>query len=292
MDLAIVADVPVVVAEANGPNARPGSTVRQVLLGDEAADGLKFSLRRNQEASEDGEAFQTPRHHHGFQQIRWTESGAVNFAPGQDILAGDIAYFPRAAYYGPQLKDQGVQFLLQFGFGDEFPGGGKDWWARYQKDMQVMRLRGSFEDGMFIDVDPETGVERRRDAVEALFEQRTKKKFSVPPEGYDAPIVMYPQAFSYYRAAPGVELKHLGRFFDHPGPNGDVRIHQVRLSDRGVHTLAADRGQVAWTISDGLQMDGKTWPALTCLYSPRDEETTLSGIDGVEVFVVDFPRLD
>ena len=292
MDCAVIAETPVLVAESNGPNGRPGSTVRQMLLGDDAPDGLRFTLRRNQEGLGDAEAFTTPRHHHGFQQIRWTESGSVNFAPGQDIEAGDIAYFPRAAYYGPQLKDNGVQLLLQFGFGDEYPGGGKDWWNRYQKDMQTLRLKGVFADGMFVDTDPETGLERRRDAVEALYEERTKKKFSVPPERYDAPVVMHPKAFSYYQAGPGVELKQLGRFYDHGGPTGDLRVYMVRLSERGLHTLGPDRAQVAWTTSEGLQMDGRTYPALTCLYSARDEETVLAGVDGVEAFVVEFPRLD
>jgi len=290
MDLAIVAEVPLHVRD-NGPSGRPGSTERQSLLGDEAPDGLRFRLARNQEGLGDGVAFQTPRHHHGFQQIRWTESGSVNFAPGQDIVAGDLAYFPRGAYYGPQVKDQGVQLLLQFGFHDEFPAGGKDWYRKYQDSMQALRLRGTFEDGMYKDIDPETGLERQRDAVEALFEERTKKKLVIPPEGYDAPIVMHPEAFSYHLAGPGVEIKHLGRFFDHPGPSGDVRISMVRLSKGGVHRLSPERAQVAWTTNAGLSLNGRQYPELTCLYSARGEETELAGEAGLETFVVEFPCL-
>lgn len=291
MDLAIVAETPLHVRD-NGPAGRPGSTERQTLLGDEAPDGLRFRLARNQEGLGDGVAFQTPRHHHGFQQIRWTESGSVNFAPGQDIVAGDLAYFPRGAYYGPQLKDQGVQLLLQFGFHDEYPSGGKDWYKKYQETMQVLRLRGSFVDGLYTDVDPETGAERTRDAVEAMFEERTKRKLVIPPEGYAAPIVMHPQSFSYYEAAPGVEVKCLGRFFDHPGPAGDVRISMVRLSGEGVYRLPADRAQVTWSTNPGLRIGAREYPELTCLYSPRGEASELAGAAGVETFVIELPRLD
>lgn len=290
MDLAIVAETPLHVRD-NGPGGRPGSTERQTLLGDEAADGLRFRLARNQEGLGDGAAFTTPRHHHGFQQIRWTESGSVNFAPGQDIDAGDLAYFPRGAYYGPQVKDNGVQFLLQFGFGDEYPIGGKDWYMNYQAGMQALRLKGSFEDGEYVDIDPDTGKERRRDAVEALFEFRAKKKVVIRAEGYAAPVMMHPRAFGFYRAAPGVEMKHLGRFFDHPGPNGDVRISLIRLSRGGVFRLSPDRAHVAWTTGPGLELEGRTYPELTCLYSARSEEMVLGG-DDVEIFIVELPRLD
>jgi hypothetical protein len=291
MDLATVADVPPHVRE-NSPGGRPGSTVRQTLLGDEAPDGLQFRLARNQEGLEEGVAFQTPRHHHGFQQIRWTESGSVNFAPGQDIDAGDLAYFPRGAYYGPQLKDQGVQLLLQFGFFDEYPAGGKDWYRKYQEGMQALRLSGRFEDGLYFDTDPQTGAQRQRDAVEALFEHRTRRKLVVPAEGYASPIVMHPAAFSYYPAAAGLELKPLGRFHDHPGPNGDVRISQARLSKGGAYRLGRERAQVAWTISPGLELEGRRYPELTCLYSAREEEMQLGAFEAVELFIVEFPRLD
>ena len=288
MDIVTTAEVPVL-EPLKGP-VRPGSTIRQTLLGDEAEDGLNFKLGRNQEGFGD-EAFQTPRHRHAFQQIRWTESGSVNFAPGQDIAEGDIAYFPRGTHYGPQLKDQGVQFLLQFGFGDEFLGG-KDWYRVLQEGTAALSARGTFKDGIFSDIDPETGKQRNRDAVAALYEERTGKKIEIPNPGYEAPILMHPKAFSYYQAALGVEIRHLGRYQDHPGPNADVRISMLRLSDNGIHLLRSDRAQVAWSISAGLRIDGRAYPKLTCLYSPRGHEDVVSGVDGVELFVVELPRLD
>jgi hypothetical protein len=289
MDIVTVADVPPH-GQGFGAVIRPGFTVRQTLLGDEAADGLNFRFVRNQEGL-GNEAFHTPRHHHPFQQIRWAEADSVNFAPGQDIAEGDIAYFPRGTYYGPQTKDRGAALLLQFGFGDEYQGGGKDWYQRLGASIKELESRGTLHDGVFTEVDPLTGQTRQRDAVAAVLEDRAKKAIAIPPAGYAAPILMHPRAFSYHPTSPGVEVKYLGRFYDHPGPHADVRLSMLRLSQNGTHHLRSDRAQVAWSVDDGLRIDGRAYPALTCLYSARGEDVALSGIDSVEVFVVELPRL-
>jgi hypothetical protein len=290
MDIAVIADVPPHSQEW-GAAIRPGFTVRQTLLGDEAADGLNFRFVRNHEGLAN-EAFRTPRHHHPFQQIRWAETDSVNFAPGQDIPEGDIAYFPRGTYYGPQRKDRGAALLLQFGFGDEYQGGGKDWYERLGESIKGLESRGTLQDGVFAEIDPLTGQTRQRDAVAAVLEDRANKVIPIPAEGYAAPILMHPRAFSYHPASPGVEIKYLGRFYDHPGPRADVRLSMLRLSQSGTHHLRSDRAQVVWSVNDGLRIDGRAYPGLTCLYSARGEDAVLSGIDSVEVFVIELPRLD
>ena len=105
----------------------------------------------------------------------------------------------------------------------------------------------------------------------------------IPEEGYAAPIVMHPRAYPYYEAEPGVRIKCFGRFYDHPGPNGDVRI-----------SMGSDCRKVAFTASEatvrswfgafplGLRINGSTYTALSSLFSPRDEEVTISGVDKVE----------
>lgn len=66
----------------------------------------------------------------------------------------------------------------------------------------------------------------------------------------------------------------------------------LRLSGGGRCTLSPDRGQVAWAVAAGLEIDGRTLPELSSVYSPRDEEISLAGEGGLEVFVVELPRLD
>ncbi|MCO5968674.1 hypothetical protein [Actinoallomurus soli] len=294
MQTVIAAEVPV---RAQDPtrSARPGSILRQNLLADTADDTLSFRLIRSQ--YQRGElAFESPRHHHAFQQLRWTESGSVNYAPGQDIPEGDLAYFPRGAYYGPQRKDQGTALLLQYGFGDEFlhrrGRQGQDDAGDGEKVLQRLRASGTFTGGQYVDTDPDTGRRRHRDAVQAIYDARTGGGFTVPPAGYEAPILIHPAAFTYYTAGPGVEIKPLGSFYDHPGPHADLRISVVRLTDDATYVFTADRAQIAWTTTNGLCVDGRPHPTLTCLYSPRGDTATVTGTGGVELVVLDMPRLD
>ena len=287
MEIAVAADVE---AEVRGEVTRKGSTPRQRLLTAEGRDGFSFRVLRSHYQGDD-KAFETPRHHHGFQQVRWAERGSLNFAPGEDVEEGDIGYFPRGTYYGPQLRDHGVGITLQFGFGNEMLGG-KDASRVYREGVEKLRARGRIEDGFFIDVDPDTGKERRRDPTEAVVEEVTGSMYTIPAEAYAAPILMHPKAHVYYAAGPGVEIKHLGSFYDHPGPNADLSISMVRLSQGGTHRLGDDRAQLVWSISPGLRVDGRTYPELTFLYSPLDENVAVTCAEVVEMYVIEFPRLD
>lgn len=269
---------------------RPGLTRTQALLSCEGPDGLSFRLVRSQ-YQEGEKAFVTPRHHHTFQQIRFAEKGKLNFAPDQYIPEGDIAYFPRAAWYGPQLRDHGVGITIQFGFDTEMIGG-KDALRVYQEGVEKLRGLGEVGNGVFSDVDPETGQVRQRDTWQAVAEEFTGGKFVFPPEAYSAPVLMHTEAFAYFEAEPGVEIRNMGSFFDHFGPNGDVRIATIRLSDGGVHKLGADRSHLIWSMTDGLEIDGSSFPRLTCVFCPIDEEATLSSKDTAELFCITFPRRD
>ena len=287
MEIAIAKDVQ---AEEREDPTREGLIKRKWLLTGGAEDGLNFRLFRSQ-YQEGEKAFQSPRHHHAFQQIRWAESGSINFGPDQFIAEGDIAYFPRGAKYGPQLKDQGVSWLLQFGFGAELPGG-KSAMDRYRADIEKLKGRGRIEDGIFVDIDPSTGNERRRNPAEVLAEDEAGTRAAVRPERYAAPILMHTRAFDYYTVAPGVEMKRLGCFFDHCGPNSDVRISMLRFAKKTTFSLAPERAQLLWNTSGSLEVHGHAYPALTCLYSPRGEQLSLSTPDGFEAITIEFPHLD
>jgi hypothetical protein len=273
-------------------SVRPGGILSQLLLKDNPEEGPNFRLMRSTYQSGE-DAFSSPRHHHSFQQIRWAESGSVNYAPDHFIEEGDIGYFPRAAYYGPQLKDSGVALVLQFGFGAELQGGAI-WESFRSKAMDELESVGRFEDGMYFDVDPETGHERKRDGAQVVSELTcvlaTGKKFVIPPARYEYPVLMHPKSFEYRDYADGVETKVLGRFFDHAGDDGDVAISMVRLSG-GSYVFEADRSQIAWAPTAGLRIDGRTYPEMTCLYIPLNESAEISADSNIELYVIAFPRL-
>ncbi len=271
-----------------GHHPRAGGAVSQIMLQDEAADGLNIRFQRTQFFGGD-KTFHSPRHNHAFPQVRFTESGVVNYAPGQNIEAGNICYFPRAAYYGPQTKDQGVSVAVQYGFNGECQDGPS--WRRYREEaLRRLNERGSFRDGLFISANGHAV-----DAVLALHKEQywlhTNREFDYRPAVYETPILFHPKAFEYYQAAPGIEVKQFGRFYDHPGPNGDTGILMARLSG-AAYRLTADRAQIAWTRGAGLTIDGETYGEPPFLYSPRGEETVIAGPDGIEIYVIEFPRLD
>jgi hypothetical protein len=268
----------------------------QVLLQDDAPDGLNFVFRRSQGARQGDGAYRAPRHCHTFQQVKFAEKGDQNFAPGQDIPEGCVAYFPRGAYYGPLTKKPGISSSIQFGLGLGAHQKGKAWEALRPEALKRLKARGTVENNIYTDVDPETGELRRRDWVQAIYEEqyqmRTQRKLTFRPRTYEAPVLMNPEAFAYYEIAHGVEIKQLGCFFDDPGPNGDTRISMIRLSNGGTYRLEADRAQAVRTVSPGLQIDRRNYPALTHVYSPRGESASMSGLENVEVYLVEFPRPD
>lgn len=294
MRIAVVSEIEPDERNEAGKQLRQATTIRQSLLADDTADGLNFTVNRTEWLGGDNTS-RTPRHHHAFQQIRWAEKGRANYAPGQYVNEGEIGYFPKGAYYGPQLRDEGVTVTFQFGFNGEKQHG-SPLWNQYLPDaLDKLKANGRLERGVYIDTDPETGEERERDSVDALYsvqyEMHTGEKFVVPDPGYDTAILMRPAAFEYYQASDGAEVKHLGSFFDHAGPNGDVAFAVARITG-GTYTLGADRAQVAWTEDPGLQVGGTAHPGDTYVYSPRGEATALSSAAPVELYVVTFPRLD
>jgi hypothetical protein len=295
MNVVIASEVPIEDANRDQNSVRSGTYDMQRLLEDDAPDGLNFWLLRNNFVNLGDSAFNTPRHRHPFAQIKYLEKGASNFAPGQDIPEGAIAYFPRATFYGPQTKENCISLSMQFGFNGEHQRGQR-WESRRVETMERLKERGTLGANGYIVKNDETGEMIVRDSVQAIYEERYKlvtgKELVIRPASYDAPILMHPDAFSYFEAGTGVELRHLGRFYDQPGANGDVAISGLRLTQGGRYTLRAERAQVAWSIAPGLEIDGRPSSALTFVYSPRGETADLVGHDGVELFLVEFPRLD
>jgi hypothetical protein len=289
----------VIAEEVQARDSRPipagGSLVQNLLDGD-APDGLNFLFRRASRHVPGGD--ETERHRQTYQQIRFAERGSANFAPGQDIPEGDIAYFPRGADYGPQTREPAMIIVaLQYGFFGEHQKG-EIWEALRAQAIENLRARGALENGVFIYVDPATGETRRSGSAEAISEEQYQlrygrdKQLVIPPKRYDSPVLMHREAFAYYASAPGVELKQLGRFFDQPGVNGDTRILMARIREGGVHCFSAERAQLAWSLSPGVQIDSRVYPRMTCVYSPLGEEGELCSADSVEVYIVEFPRVD
>lgn len=274
----VTADEIGTLSEGYAGRTRSGNIDRQWFFRRSESDGLNFRFFRSIYKGGDL-AFESPRHHHNFQQFRWTEMGSVNFGPGQDIAEGDIAYFPRGTYYGPQRKHEGVGILLQFGFGDEMPSRRKPEADEDTDEARIQEERWRARGG--------TETMEAAASVEAAPATAT-----VPPERFSAPILMHPAAFQFHELGVGVAAKWLGRFHDHDGEHGDVAVIVLRLSEGGEYRLASDRAQLGWTITAGLEVEGQSYPRMTSFFSPRGDEAALRGSGGTEMIIIEFPRLD
>lgn len=299
MKILVGADVPEYNPKADqqeiGSVRRLGGTVVQRLFSDDTPDGLNFRMLRSHFQPGAG-AYDTPRHRHAFQQIRWAQSGNLNYAPGCDIPEGSIAYFPKATWYGPQHKDAGISVAIQLGFHGEQQSG-PEWDEVRPRAVAALNETGTIKDGVYIQVDPATGEETRTDSVQALFEKQYELRYgrpwTMPAEGYEAPILMHPNAFEYFSIADGVEVKRLGSFFDHAGPDADVRISMLRLSGGASYRFSPQRAQLWWSTTQGALVEGTEYPELTFGYSLREQEDSLSAAsDGLELVLVELPRLD
>lgn len=287
-------EIPTREVNADGRSTRKGSYPGKRLLTVDEPDGLNFIFVRNEFVHSGEQAFQTPRHRHTFAQVKFVERGASNYGAEQFIEEGEIGYFPRMAYYGPQHQENCISNVIQFGFNGEHQKG-PVWEAYRDEALQKLKSRGTIADGKFFDTDPATGAQRVRDGVEAVYEEQYLMHTGTPlvmrPASYDSVILMRPKAFAWFESAPGVQVKHLGRFYDQPGPDGDIRISKVRFSGSGSYRLSSDRPQIAWTTTPGLVVEGQVKTDFTCVYSPYGEQSGISGADGVEMFVVELPRL-
>jgi hypothetical protein len=294
MKVVTIGDVVAEDANADGRSTRTGSYAGKRLFTQDEPDGLNLVFLRN-EFHDESAPFVTPRHRHTFAQVKFVEKGSSNYAPERDIHQGELAYFPRMAYYGPQSKANCTSIGLQFGFNGEHQKGPV--WEGYRAEaLEHLKARGTIADGSYADIDPATGERRVRDGVEAVYEEQylmhTGKQLVARDGGYEAPILMRPSSFDWFPVSPGVDVRYLGRFYDQPGPNGDIRISMVRLSEGGECRLSSERAQVAWTTGEHLVVDGNPSPEAACVFSPRHDEGVIAGEGGLEVYVLELPRLD
>jgi len=169
--------------------------------------------------------YATPRHRHNFDQIRCGLSGAMNYAPRKDVVAGSVAYFPEGTFYGPQrMTGESLVLLLQLG------GASGQGFMRYeelQAGHAALAAHGTFSGGIYRGPDGRT-----RDGYEAVWEHVHRQPVAYPPPRFDEPILMWPEHWPWVpsREEPGVATKLLGIFAER-----GLDLRAVRLEPGAVH---------------------------------------------------------
>jgi hypothetical protein len=201
----------------------------------------------------------SPRHHHNFDQIRFTVTGNVVYGR-KSYGPGTCGYFPESVFYGATKFDDTTarDVVLQFPGPSAAPFFSTDESRRGTAELQAQGVR--FENGAAHYPDG-----HNQDGFEAVWEHLAGRKIEYAPARYDDPVRVMSQSFPWLSTgAPGVTSKHLG-YFNEGGPN----VHLVHL-EPGARTAkgALDCAQIRFVVDGELEYAGTTCPSVSCLYYP------------------------
>ena len=231
----------------------------------------------------------TPRHRHNFDQVRFCIEGAMNYAPGKDLKAGAVGYFPEGTFYGPQADTSGsLVLLLQMG------GSGGYGFMSYQQlhdGYERMCDLGQFDRGVFTRQNAE-GKTVRKDGYEAIWEHVNGREVEYPPPRYEEPVVFHPENFRWLPTHDeGFELKHLGTF----GERG-VAIGLIHSSKGARHLIDRHRSPELLFVVRGAIRDVTSGEVLDThsafRVDPADVGRPIETIEDCELFFVQLPNFD
>jgi len=186
-------------------------------------------------ADESSEYF-SPRHRHAWDQVRYCLTGAVPIGKALAVEAGEVAYFPEGAHYGPQEGGPDrIELLLQFGGASGRGYIGAD---RLKQAREEMAAFGRFERGVFTRSDGRG--RKNQDAYEAIWEHVTGEPLVYPEPAYKTPVIARPGSVPWVATdVPGVMRKVVAVF-----PHRGLTVEFVRCeagSEYGLDTVPALR---------------------------------------------------
>ncbi|WP_421953722.1 hypothetical protein [Polaromonas sp.] len=165
--------------------------------------------------------FFSPRHLHNFDQVRVQIQGEFDFATDGVMKPGAVAYFPEGTPYGPQTsQDETIQLVLQIGG----PSG-----AGYMSEVQrvaavdALAKVGRFSEGRYF-APGDTGS-TGMDSLQAAWEYAQGRKMVYPPQRFQKPVLMNPEALAWQAGCRGIERRQV---WDFGGQT--VAVAQYRLA--------------------------------------------------------------
>lgn len=248
-----------------------------------APDNFELSIVRTA-----GDYF-TPRHRHNFDQVRLCLEGAMNYAPGRDLKAGTVGYFPEGTFYGPQSDtSKSVVLLLQMGGA---AGYGFMSYSQLTQGYQRMCDLGQFDRGVFTRQTPD-GRTQRKDGYEAVWEYVNGREVEYPPARYEEPVVMHPANFNWIPTRDsGFELKHLGTFGERTLNIGQIRAargsrHRID-KHRAPELLFVESGAIR-AVASGQRIDVHS----AFRVDPADAGREIEAVDDCVLFFVQLPKFE
>lgn len=228
--------------------------------------------------------YETPRHRHNFDQIRFqVEGDEYDYARNGKLKLGHVGYFPEGTYYGPSKSGNKVAtLLLQIGgmSGQGYMSQEENYAAAAE-----LRKKGEFHDGIFSWRD-EHGQKHNQDGYEACWEFSRQQRLEYPDEHFQAPVFMDPAAFVWepYDQVGNVEHKLLGCF----GEGGGMKLGFLRIAPGGVIPAAIER-TFFFVVSGRGHSNGQLWTERSVIYVNRGEVCDLAAENVATLFYIGMP---
>jgi len=203
--------------------------------------------------------FETPRHRHVYDQIRYVVEGELKYGDRRH-QAGDFLYVPEGTWYGPQLGQDVTLVDIQFTGPSGIPYLDQAALARAREEMALV---GTFESGIYTD-----SQGRTQDSYVALTEHITGKPVEYPPARYDDYIVVHSNEFPWLKSSvdDGVMVRHLGTF-NEIGP--DVKMLKLAAGAE-LPPAAIPYQQARFILDGGVAQSGEEYPGISFAYIPPD----------------------
>jgi len=232
-----------------------------------------------------GGDFNSPRHRHNFEQVRYQLEGALDYGRDGRLVTGMVGYFPEGVYYGPQSQDPAINcktIVLQFGGAS---GSGYLSQAEVKAGMEQLKQEGEFKDGVFRRRADAEG-KRNLDGYQAIWEHVNGRPMNYPKPRYPQPIFMDPATYDWVPVdgQPGVAEKLLGVFTERRSEVGQIRI------DTGTRYTARGKGIFVVVCGEGT-VGTETLHALTTVYLEAEETATFAARETTELLHFGLPNL-
>ncbi len=229
-------------------------------------------------------SYQSPRHRHNFDQVRYQIEGDFDFGPDGKMRPGSIAYFPEATHYGPQSSTgPSLTLVLQFGGAS---GDGYISSEEYEQAMQELATVGTFAKGVYTRLKSD-GRKLNQDAYEAVWEKVNGRPLDYPPQRYARAIFTEPDHFRWVPVTShaGVSLKLLGIFSERRVKLALFRIEagaRLELEDASLYFVRSGTGAAG---EEKIERH-------TTIHVPRGEHAAAIAGDTLELLQLGLPRFD
>ncbi len=227
-----------------------------------------------------------PRHHHNFDQVRYTVSGEFVETKDTVLPVGWVSYIPEGIFYGPQFRaPNSVIYNCQFGGAS---GGGNISKRQRDEAFDELSKNGSFEKGSYTWFD-EKGGRHRRDSFEAIWQQAFGRKIEYPEPRYTGIITMNPEKFSWmdFEGLPGVSEKLLGTFTERGTRIGFIRIDTKASFVAGLHNAP----QLMFLTGGAVECCGRHFPLHSAMsFEAKEGPVKITATEPSELLYVYLPR--